>query len=58
MMKRYLGDGVYAEFDGYVIILRTGSHIQDEADNEIILDNDVTNALLAFIRDIGAIDEK
>lgn len=48
-MKRpyheYLGDGVYASFDGYYIWLRTGSHLNPEA---IALDPSVFAALLRY----------
>ena len=42
----YLGDGVYASFDGYHVWLRTGSH--DNPDNTIALEPGVWNALVRY----------
>ena len=42
----YLGDGVYASYDGYHIWLRTGSHDSDE--NKIALDPSVFRALVKY----------
>lgn len=36
---RYIGDGVYASFDGYHIIITTGHHSKENADNVIALEN-------------------
>jgi hypothetical protein len=46
----YLGDGVYATFDGYHIWLTTGSHEHDEATNRIALEPAVFEALLKYQR--------
>lgn len=43
----YLGDGVYASFDGYHVWLRTGSH---DAEPAIALEPDVLTALLRYQR--------
>lgn len=48
---RYLGDGVYASFDGYHIWLRTGSH---DAEPAIALEPAVIEALLEYRRDMHA----
>lgn len=45
---KYLGDGVYASYDGYHIWLQTGSHLEHEATNRIALDLDVFTALLQY----------
>ena len=37
--KRYLGDGVYVEFDGYALVLTAENGI--EATNTIVLEPDV-----------------
>jgi len=37
----YIGDGVYAEFDGLGIWLRTGDHRKELADDSIYLESDV-----------------
>ena len=44
-MKEYLGDGVYVEFDGFMVILTTGA----ELSNVIYLEPEVVQALTAFI---------
>lgn len=44
----YIGDGVYAEFDGYGIWLRTGDHRDDLCDNKVYLEPDVLNSLNQF----------
>lgn len=46
----YLGDSVYASFDGYHIWLRTGSHKESEATNNIALEPSVFAALVAYQR--------
>ena len=48
----YLGDGVYAMFDGYHIWLRTGSHEEADATNAIALEPSVFEALLDYRRQL------
>ena len=48
--KRYLGDGVYAAFDGHCVVLTTENGI--ETTNEIILEPEVLVALIAYYNDI------
>jgi hypothetical protein len=48
--KRYLGDGVYVQFDGYDIILTTENGI--ERTNTIILEPEVTNSFLKYIESL------
>jgi hypothetical protein len=43
--KQYLGDGVYASFDGDQIWLATGNHDHNLADNVIALEAQVFDAL-------------
>jgi hypothetical protein len=45
---RYLGDGVYASFDGYHTWLRTGSH--DSEENKIALEPSVFHELVEYHR--------
>ncbi len=45
-MKLYLGDSVYAEFDGYSIVLTTENVMG--ASNTIVLEPDVMKALEEF----------
>lgn len=44
--ERYLGDGVYAEYDGYHIVLKTSDGITTK--NTIFLDDSVFNALIEY----------
>ena len=44
----YLGDSVYAEFDGYSIILTTNNGYPDDPRNEIILEDAVYQNLTKF----------
>lgn len=48
--KVYLGDAVYADFDGYHIILTTENGIR--ADNRICLEPDVMQALQIYAETI------
>lgn len=45
---KYLGDGCYAGYDGYNIVLRTNSHRKNECHDEIALDSEVYQRLLEF----------
>lgn len=47
-LATYLGDGVYAIFDGSGIWLRTGDHREKLADNKIYLEPEVLQALESF----------
>lgn len=44
----YIGDGVYAFFDGYGIWLRTGHHDENKCDDKIYLEPDVLDCLNLF----------
>ena len=46
--KQYLGDGVYATTDGYMIELTTGDGIK--TDNTIMLEPVVFSALIAYAK--------
>lgn len=47
-MKAYLGDAVYAEFDGYHVILTTEDGIRST--NTILLEPEVVDGLMRFIK--------
>lgn len=49
-MRQYLGDSVYAEWDGYAIILTTDNGYHDDPRNRIVLEPDIYAALLGFVR--------
>jgi hypothetical protein len=48
--KMYLGDSVYAQFDGYHIILTTENGYADDPRNRIALEPAVMDALKAYQR--------
>jgi hypothetical protein len=50
--KQYLGDSVYADFDGFSIVLTTENDDSGPS-NEIILEPSVVKMLLAFIEGAG-----
>jgi hypothetical protein len=50
MEKTYLGDGVYAESDGYHLILTTNNGIRDTS--TIFLDPDVRKALARVLKGV------
>lgn len=45
----YLGDGVYAQFIFDQLLLTTGSHLREQADNKIYLEPDVAKALVDYL---------
>ena len=49
--KVYLGDGTYAQFDGFHLILTTENGI--ETTNTVYLEDWVFNALLRYAEEIG-----
>jgi len=53
--KEYLGDGVYASFDGYGIWIKTSNGA--EATNEIYLEPNVYNALTKYRHTITRITD-
>lgn len=44
----YLGNDLYAEFDGYGIWLRTGDHRDDRCENKVYLEPNVLADLNSF----------
>lgn len=50
--KRYLGDSVYVEFDGYDIVLTTEDGRR--ATNRIVMEPEVYAALLEFVKNNGS----
>ncbi len=46
----YIGDGVYAFFNGFGIWLRTGNHEDEKCDDKIYLEPCVLNSLNSFNR--------
>lgn len=52
--KRYLGDGVYASFDGFHIWIQT---LRDGYRHKIALDPEVFAALCKYAKDIHRMEE-
>lgn len=52
--KRYLGDSVYATFDGYNIWLTTENGLLNDPSNLIALEPQVIGALLRYQKDLYA----
>ena len=50
-MKTYLGDGVYANYDGFRVILTTENGLS--INNIIYLENEVISALLKYLEFLG-----
>jgi hypothetical protein len=48
--KQYIGDSVYVEFDGYQLILTTENGYPDDPRNRIVLEPEVLDSLLHFIK--------
>lgn len=53
--EEYLGDGLYASFDGYQIRLRAP---RDHGDHEVYLEPPVLKAFLEYAMQIGAISKR
>lgn len=53
----YIGDGVYAFFDGYGIWLRTGNHEELLCDDKIYLEPDVLDSINRFYERVSKKDE-
>ena len=45
----YLGDSVYAGFDGYHIVLTTNNGYPDDPRNRIVLEPEVYTALQSYV---------
>lgn len=48
--KKYIGDGVYADFDGFAIVLTT--EYGNGVENVIVLEPDVYASLVLFANDL------
>lgn len=49
MSKAYIGDSVYAEFDGWHIVLTTENGYPDDPRNKICLDPNVWDMLVMYV---------
>ncbi len=56
--KVYLGDSVYARFDGYHIILTTENGYPDDPRNQIALEPSVCDGLFYYVNKIKTMMEK
>ena len=50
--KTYLGDSVYAEFDGFGIVLTTNNGYPDDPRNRIVLEPEILSALNQFVKSL------
>lgn len=50
--KTYIGDSVYAEWNGEELILTTENGLPDDPSNHIVLGIDEIDALLVFINKV------
>jgi hypothetical protein len=50
LMKTYIGDSVYASFDGYAITLTTENGYPDDPRNKIVLEPEVLASLSQFAK--------
>ncbi len=48
--KTYIGDSVYAEFDGYGVILTTENGYPDDPRNKIYLEPEVFDSLVEWLK--------
>ena len=46
----YLGDAVYADYDGFMVRLTTDSHRPEEAGNTIYLEPQIIEALMNYYK--------
>lgn len=47
VVKQYLGDGVYAQFDGFAVVLTTEDGVR--VTNTVVLEPEVYSALVEFV---------
>jgi hypothetical protein len=53
--KQYIGDSVYADFDGEYLILTTENGYADDPRNRICLDPSVYDALLKYVEWLNSV---
>jgi len=49
-LENYLGDGVYADYDGFHVVIFTTTDMK-RVDDEIYLEDTVASALIRYIQD-------
>ena len=50
MPRAYLGDSVYADFDGYCVELTTNNGYPDDPRNRIVMEPEVIKALIEYLK--------
>ena len=50
LKKRYLGDAVYVDFDGYGLVLTTEDGVSET--NRIVLEPEIYYALVAYVQEL------
>lgn len=58
MNKRYIGDSVYVEFDGYNFILTTENGLPSDPSNEIVLEPGVYESLINYVTQLKQFRDK
>lgn len=56
--KQYLGDSVYADTDGYSLILTTENGYPDDPRNKIVLEPTVYESLLKYVEWLQKVREE
>jgi hypothetical protein len=51
--KQYLGDSVYANYDGHHIVLTTENNLEDDPSNRICLEPEVLNSLNTYVLELS-----
>lgn len=54
--KTYLGDSVYAEFDGYGLVVTTENGLPDDPSNLICMEPEVVKAFVKFAKEWYNVD--
>lgn len=52
MNKVYIGDSVYAEFDGYCIVLTTENGMPGDPSNRIVMEPEVVNDFFRYVNSL------
>lgn len=52
--KVYLGDSVYAEYDGYGIVITTENGYHDDPRNKIYFEPEIIEAFFSFVENLKA----
>jgi hypothetical protein len=51
--EEYLGDGLYAGFDGYQVCLAANDKVSGRPSDKVYLDTSVINAFIRYLKRLG-----